>query len=263
MKKIRFLILIIWFGFFTPFPVQAALTQVLGPDQAVGAYLTGPGGTLDTLYGWDNLQRIDDFNAVSTDQYWSLTDHELAAEATLRAKFAGYTHEFGLLPSSEGSSFKKLFNTGGSAYVIYGQDQVLDIPKPKSFTLKKTGDSFRFALKIKNIPGLQWSSVQNENLVMPNGSLGDGMDHMVTFMIAESDELHNNAIGNYVVAWEDLNANGNSSFDGDYGDLVVELSNITPFQNGNIPEPSSIIFFSLSGLILIKKFVSKKHSKKR
>ena len=103
------------FWVLAPAPIYAAYTT-LGPDQHSEAALTEPGGILDTLYGLDNLVRIDDHDASIDDRYWTLLDREVTASATLRAKFTGFKHQFGLLPlignsnshANWHSNFKKL-----------------------------------------------------------------------------------------------------------------------------------------------------------
>jgi hypothetical protein len=83
---------------------------------------------------------------------------------------------------------------------------------------------------------------------MPSGKPGDGIDHMVSFQITGNQDYPENAIGNYVIAWEDLHA-GNEwgAFDGDYGDLIVELAGVQP-----LPEPYSAVLFTLLGWFIFR-----------
>ncbi len=235
-------------------PTNAALTEPLGPDSVTGKVLFE---TLDSLYGLDNLTRVDDYDSAIVDQYWTFADEAVTATALARAKFADFTHMFGFLYGSEGDRFKPLFNTGQSYYGVFDdegrapQNQIPQnqIKKEASFTSKKAGPVFRFGLKILSQPGYIWSSAPSDNVVMPKGTAGDGIDHMITYQITGNDGYSNNTIGNYIIAWEDLRAdNAWGQFDGDYGDLVVELSGVQPM----IPEPYSIVLFSLAGLALLR-----------
>jgi len=229
-------------------PTNAALTEPLGPDSPSGKVLFK---TLDNLYGLDNLTRVDDYDSAIVDQYWAFADEAVTATALARAKFAGFTHKLGFLPGPEGAKFKSLFNTGRSYYGVFDEDgrgPRSGIKKEASFTSKKTGPVFRFGLKILNRPGYIWSSAPSDNVVMPKGAAGDGIDHMITFQVTGDDGYSNNTVGNYIIAWEDLMADNTwGKFDGDYGDLVVELSGVQP-----IPEPYSIALFSLAGLALLR-----------
>ena len=230
-------------------PTNAALTEPLGPDSATGKVLFE---TLDSLYGLDNLTRVDDYDSSIVDQYWAFADEAVTATALARAKFADFTHMFGFLYGSEGDRFKPLFNTGQSYYGVFddeGRAPQNRIKKEASFTSKKTGPVFRFGLKILGHPDhIIWSSAPSDNVVMPKGAAGDGIDHMITFQVTGNNGYSNNTIGNYVIAWEDLKAdNAWGQFDGDYGDLVVELSGVK-----SIPEPYSIALFALAGLALLR-----------
>ena len=229
-------------------PTNAALTEPLGPDSVTGKVLFE---TLDNLYGLDNLTRVDDYDSSIVDQYWAFADEAVTATAIARAKFADFTHMFGFLYGSEGDRFKPLFNTGQSYYGVFddeGRAPQNRIKKEASFTSKKAGPVFRFGLKILSQPGYIWSSAPSDNIIMPKGTAGDGIDHMITFQVTGNDGYSNNTIGNYVIAWEDLKADNTwGHFDGDYGDLVVELSGVK-----SIPEPYSIALFALAGLALLR-----------
>ena len=229
-------------------PTNAALTEPLSPDSVTGTVLFE---TLDSLYGLDNLTRVDDYDSSIVDQYWAFADEAVTATAIARAKFADFTHMFGFLYESEGDRFKPLFNTGQSYYGVFddeGRAPQNQIKKEASFTSKKAGPVFRFGLKILSQPGYIWSSAPSDNVVMPKGTAGDGIDHMITYQITGNDGYSGNTIGNYIIAWEDIRAdNAWGQFDGDYGDLVVELSGVR-----SIPEPYSIALFALAGLALLR-----------
>ncbi|MCK4627449.1 MAG: hypothetical protein KAT56_00525 [Sedimentisphaerales bacterium] len=229
-------------------PTNAALTEPLGPDLAAGKVLFE---TLDSLYGLDNLTRVDDYDSSIVDQYWTFADEAVTATALARAKFAGFTHKLGFLPGPAGGKFKSLFNTGRSYYGVFdeeGRGTRSRMKKKASFAADKTGPVFRFGLKILNHRNYIWSSAPSDNVVMPKGAAGDGIDHMITFQVTGNDGYSNNTVGNYIIAWEDLMADNTwGKFDGDYGDLVVELSGVHP-----VPEPYSIALFSLAGLALLR-----------
>ena len=228
-------------------PTNAALTKPQGPDSPSGKVLFK---TLDSLYGLNNLTRVDDYDSAIVDQYWAFADEAVTATAIARAKSTDFTHMFGFLYGSEGDRFKPLFNTGQSYYGVFddeGRSPQNRIKKEASFTSKKTGPTFRFGMKILDHPDHIWSSVPSDNVVMPKGAAGDGIDHMITFQVTGNDGYSSNTIGNYVIAWEDIRADNTwGHFDGDYGDLVVELSGVK-----SVPEPYSIALFALAGLALL------------
>lgn len=241
---------------------MAALTDISQNDMASGHSLAQSGGTLDILYGLGNLVRIDDVGADMTDQYWTFADGRGKVTATAKAKYAGFKHDFGYMPGESGSEFKKLFNSGSSHYGLYDNGNYKKYGKGSSMTgsFSDSGgfDVFRFGLDIISKPGYRWSSAIADNQLMPNGKKGDGIDHMVTYKIVGADKGHaGNTVGSYIVAFEDLAANKSlGGFDGDYGDLVVEIAGAMPTghgYSGEVPEPASMCLLGLGGLLITRR----------
>jgi hypothetical protein len=177
---------------------------------------------LDTLYGWENLERIEDFGDVTTDELW----FNMGAQAQVRAKYAGFDQTFGYFAGPEGEEFVELFTVTEQGYVNEGSAE---------FTSGETGSVFRFGNKPSGSP--HWSSRIADN--------PDGLDHMIAFRIKEPPQLGvGNAYGRpatsrYVLAWEDLTGLG----DKDYNDLVVEVSGVAP-----VPEPGTMALFGIGSL---------------
>jgi hypothetical protein len=246
MKNIYYYTMILVMGGLTSGIALATITQPLNADSASGAQLIAPGGTLDNIFGLSNLQRIDDYGTVLTDQYWSLASSDGVATATARAKYAGYTHEFGIEPGAGGTTFDALFNSGSSQY-----GEFKNHAPEGQFSAADSGKIFRFGLNLVSQPGYRWSSAIADNRVMPGGAQGDGIDHMITFQIVGSDNKHKNTVGDYVVCWEDLHGGmAFGGFDGDYGDLIVEIAGAAPIPcTVNIPEPATLGLFALGGAI--------------
>jgi hypothetical protein len=237
-------------------PTHAAFTGPFTSDIEVGSSLALPGGILDTLYGLNNLTRIDDFDVLTTDRYWTYSELQNDALAAAQAKYASFNHDFGFLPGQAGSDFQVLFNSGPKTHGIFDDNPATDpppAPTPQAFSAAQTGDIFRFGLDIISKPGWLWSSLPADNELMPGGFIGDGIDHMVTWLITDNIAFPENVIGNYVIAWEDLSVGGQlGQFDGDYGDLVVEIIGVEPVNNpdqNKIPEPTTWILFASSALL--------------
>jgi hypothetical protein len=162
------------------------------PDLSGCWCLLGPGGILDTLYGLENLVRIDD----DVDQWWINRD----GAATARARFAGSTQTLGFIDASQ--VLQPLFTETGDGFAVSGTGT---LPHEDALPI------FRWGLQPSGAP--QWSSHPRDNT--------DRADHMVTWLIADGP-----GTGNLVIAWEDLSGLG----DRDYQDLIVELSHVTPAQ---------------------------------
>jgi len=217
---------------------QALLTEI-SPNTSDGTKVDGPGGVLDILYGRENLIRIDDYDADTTDSYWTITQPENAI-ATARAKYAGFKHKFGYMIGQSGSGFNKLFDSGKQHFGLFDDDS-----HSGEFENMQADDIFRLGLELCGKHGWRWSSLPSENEILPAGQTGDAMDHVVTWLITGTSEH----AGNYVVAWEDLSADNTlGNYDGDYNDLVVELAGVAP-----VPEPAPWIIFALSTVFLLRR----------
>jgi len=223
---------------------DASLTEIHTSNEPT---LAEQGGILDELYGLENLTRVQDGGAKnSTDQYWTVTGD--SATVTGRAKYAGFPLQFGILEGLRGWDYDIAMTTGANKYGIYGETKGMPIQSvTRSTGGGELSDIFRFGLRLPNQRGYIWSSVPTDNAVMPGGFIGDGTDHMVTWQITGNAGYEGNQIGNYIVAWEDLAANGSlgGSYDADYNDLVVEISGVQP-----IPEPAGFSLFALMGIFV-------------
>lgn len=194
---------------FASFSHSAAATPLLTP---VSAGNEMPLATvLDTIMKRDgiSLERVSDRN----DEFWSLAG---VSTVLTRARFAGYNNIFGFIPGTDSGldGFQALVGSlSGNGVVDYGGSET-------SFP-ELIGD---FRLAIRTPQGQIWSSRAIDNI--------DSMDHMVTWVDA-NDPLH------YFVAFEDLKFPGS---DGDFNDIVLELSNVVdgPVGSSSIPEPGTL-----------------------
>ena len=213
--------------------------------QINGSSLTGYGGILDSIYGWDNLERVDDFGSGVNDQYWTYSG-DSGGSALVVAKNAGFPHRFGTLLGEVGWDFDRLTTLGANKNGIYGQTHGMPEQHWQDFNSGDTGDIFRFGLDLPSHNGYTWSSVIADNLSMPGGFAGDGFDHTVTWRIAGNSGFSDNEVGNYVMGWEDLSGTGGlGGFDADYNDLVVEVSGVVP-----VPEPMTLTLMLLGGVFV-------------
>jgi hypothetical protein len=221
MKKVSLVlsILVLSFMVISPVQVYAAFTAPIydGPEKS----LVAVGGILDTMYGLENLQRVDD----SLDMLWMHNTD--TASVTAIAKYAGYNQSFGYI------------NANGVFTSILTVNSAGDIGKNNTFTAIQSGNHFQFGDDPSGAP--LFSSNPDVN--------GDLKDHMVTWEIIGNHNNNSNIVGNYVVGWEDLVGLG----DRDYNDLVVEVGGVCP--NNPVPEPMSMLLFgpALLGLISLKR----------
>ena len=246
MRKIGYgVVCLLLFGLvFAP----AARGDLVLQTQINGSSLTGYGGILDQLYGWDNLARVDDFGSGVNDQYWTYSDGSGQGSLQVMAKNADLPHRFGTLEGEVGWDFDRLTTLGANKNGIYGQTHGMPEQHWQDFNSGDTGDVFRFGLDLPSKRGYTWSSVISDNLNMPGGFAGDGFDHTVTWRIVGNNGFGGNEIGNYVMGWEDLSGTGSlNGFDADYNDLVVEVSGAMP-----IPEPLTLTLMMLGGVFVYR-----------
>jgi len=173
----------------TPWPTGGGGSEknlVYKSDPSTEVYILGQ------LYGWNNLQRIDD----ASDRIWQ----DLNGGVAGKAKYAGHSHRLG-------------YDEQGGSGVQFLMPDPFVASSSDSFNLTGT-EVFTWVLYDKNSKNTWYSN--------PARNPG-GRDHMVTFKIVGSDAQHQNTVGNYVICWEDLDLG-----DQDYQDLVVEVHGAAP-----------------------------------
>jgi len=198
--------------------MASASTNVLANSSGEWSVAT-PGGLLDSLYGLDNLTRMDD----SLDQMWGNTG---LAHALVVAKYAGYSQTFGYLPGETGDVFVPLV-TVTSTGLIDGTEV--------TFTIDESGADFRWGDDPNGAgvaPGL-WTAREDAN--------ADLQDHMVAWLISGNAARPGNRLGAFVIAFEDLFGLG----DRDYNDLVVLVWGVTDGPL-DVPMPASLWLVGLA-----------------
>ncbi|MDT8283582.1 MAG: hypothetical protein RQ982_12350 [Gammaproteobacteria bacterium] len=176
--------------------------------------LIGAGGILDSEFGSENLQRIND----DLDQYWNVTTDQVTVTAV--AKYAGFSQNFGFIDSSD--NFTSLL------HVPYMGAQT------GTFSLADPALPFRFGLDPDGSP--LFSSDPADNISCGWFFCSSHEDHMVSWLI--TDGLY---AGDYILAWEDLKFLG----DRDYNDLVLRVSGVSI-----VPVPTAAWLF-ISGLFAL------------
>ena len=155
--------------------------------------LTRPDGMIsimDSLFGKGNWVRVDNLH----NSLWRAT-----AGATVRA-----VAKFSSAQSNVWFGPEELF-TVSENFISLTDGAAVDIGREGVFSfLNKTG-------------GQTWSSLAKDN--------SDARNHVVIFKITGQGN-DNYAVGDYVIAWEDLGVEG----DYDYNDLVLLLHNLEPVK---------------------------------
>jgi hypothetical protein len=212
---------------------NASYTQINQNYSEAGGIL----GVLETVYGMENLVRIDD----NIDQVFS----SINGEATIVGHWAASSQTFGYIDLNDPSnSFVSLFLSYGSQYNYVMNADAIDIPHLKDLA---------FADKVDPYDRL-WSSLNSGN---PFNS-----DQMVTWKIVGKAGGHSdNTMGNFIVGFEDLQFQDS---DKDFNDLVVELNGIhlSDKRPEDVPEPSLIYLFGAGILFLASTKLSRRKTVK-
>ncbi len=215
---------------FLALPARATMTPInpnpSEPDLLGPNINNGEDGILDYLYGLQNLERIEDYDALSTDQMWTSLD----GGVTATAKFADYDEHLGWM--DESNVFNPLISyTGASGYInITSFPFLIHDERPFRFALRANGETF--------------TSRMSDNGDMDDNHVAD--DHMVTFRVL------NAPVPTFVMAWEDEPFGTSvTTSDRDYNDLVVEVTKV----GLPVPEPSALLLLgggllAMGGLVL-------------
>ena len=195
---------------------RAALTPIGdSPDRHDEPNLIGvnpfPGNpnpsVLETLYGEQNLVRIDDADDVA----FRHTGGE--ANAVPVARFSSVGYRLWLLPHRTGQQ-KYLFEVERGATISGPQGYVLPMRGSGKILLADSGPIF----------GLKFDSFGQSD---PRFNVLE-CDQLATFKIVGNAGRPSNVIGNLVLAWEGTPAN-----DIDFQDMVYEISGVEA-----VPEPT-------------------------
>ncbi|NQU74738.1 MAG: DUF4114 domain-containing protein [Planctomycetes bacterium] len=200
---------------------------------------------LADLYGLENLQRIDDTQAVVTDETWEFLGPD-AATVKAKAKFASFAMRLGLLDGpANPNNLEVLLDEND----LPGSYQGWFDPAPSaSIAPTEIGSVVRFGLEPVGKNAV-WSSLAADNELSLPECATYGADHMVTWqVVGNAGGFSDNVVGNYVIGWEDLSADGRwGQSDWDFNDAVFEVHGLAPFGS-YVPAPASCALLGVGGV---------------
>lgn len=202
--------------------VLAALTIISdSPDQADEPNLIGLNpfpnnvnpSVLETLYGENNLDRVDD----SLDTAFRQTGDMATVKAVARFNNPSIQESFRYLN----------LNTDVARTALMIHQTAMPSGRRSPVGYNPATDLAGLISMADSGPVFEVQVAGSSN---PAKNFA-GQDKMVTFRISGANGHPNNQIGNYVLAWEYF-----SNDDLDYQDVVFEISGVVP-----VPEPSALL----------------------
>ncbi len=226
------------------------VNQVRAIDAGAGFVWNNYNGGATSTSGLSGLE-------PTQDEIWRMINGD-SIIATARARYAGYTQEFGWYDPSEGANptLHKMFDIPGG-----NPRDVFDNTENAGMQWASTTDAaFSALLSSATTPnpfdfGFYDDAPINQGFVeySQESRNADSEDHMIAFLV---DHRVSGSLSQftYILAWEDLQHLG----DIDYNDLVVEMIITTasePFRP--IPEPCTLSLLGLGavGAMLRKRFI--------
>ena len=218
-------------------------------------------GLIQTYDGY-GFSRIDD----GGDQQWTQTASPSGLVA--RARYAGNKNKIGFIPGAGGGSFDRVLTApAGPAVFLENKAAAIGDGQAVNSDIKALsgnwfafdpGAAFRLAIKTPGTSGTVFSSHDGDN--------GDGLDHMVTWLVATGGadtETMNiggvdqtvNILGRYIIAFEDLSGVLGPGSDRDFNDVVIEVVNVAP-----VPIPGAAWLFGSGVLGLLGLGYSRRRS---
>ena len=191
---------------------------------------------LDSLYGPDALLSVEQASGPALDFQWSQAGPDPAV-VRARAKFADLALSMGIIdgPVTQ-ENLQVLLDQTGLAVDYHG---IFDPPLVTQLGLDDPQGAFRLFLQT----------------VSGNGhACGVEDSHILAFQIAAAPPGHeDNAIGSYVVAFENLKADLGSGRAWDFNEAVLEISGIVPVGRLTAPEPATLALLLAGTPLLLRR----------